>query len=184
MVFCYRNFMKLIPSLTSSVSHTMIPDSDHIPFKTTSNSIHCPQRQLSCSCHEMQCTLVGVHTRAHVCVWVCVPSCFSRVWLFAAPWTVAHQATLSMGFSRQKYYSGLPHPPSGDLPDPGIEPTSLTSLALAGGFFTTSTTWEAPKSNIAFCYIQVLKVETYIYTYMYIYNSFVLKSKTHILVII
>ena len=81
MVFCHRNFMKLIPSLISSVSHTVIPDSDHIPFKTTSNSIHCPQRQLSCSCHEMQCTLVGMHACARVRVWVCVPSCFSCVWL-------------------------------------------------------------------------------------------------------
>ncbi|ELR59118.1 hypothetical protein M91_19475, partial [Bos mutus] len=51
-----------------------------------------------------------------------------------------HQAPLSIGFSRQKYWSGLPHPASGDLPDPGIKPMSLTSPALAGGYFTTSTT--------------------------------------------
>ena len=48
-----------------------------------------------------------------------------------------------MGFSRQEYWSGLPCPPPGDLPDPGMEPTSLTSPALAGGLFTTSATWEA-----------------------------------------
>ena len=59
------------------------------------------------------------------------------------PWTVAHQAPLSMGFSKQKYWSGLPYHPPGDLPDPGIEPASPTSSALAGGFFTTSATWEA-----------------------------------------
>ena len=59
------------------------------------------------------------------------------------PWTVARQAPLSMGFSRQEYWSGLPFPPSGDLPDPGIKPVSLTSPVLAGGFFTTSATWEA-----------------------------------------
>ena len=47
-----------------------------------------------------------------------------------------------MGFSRQEYWSGLPCPPPGDLPDSGIEPVSLTSAALVGGFFTTSTTWE------------------------------------------
>ena len=47
-----------------------------------------------------------------------------------------------MGFSRQEYWSGLPCPPAGDLPDPGIELESLTSPALAGGFFTTSATWE------------------------------------------
>ena len=48
----------------------------------------------------------------------------SRVWLFATPWTVAHQASLSMGFSRQEYWSGLPFPSPGDLPDPGIKPKS------------------------------------------------------------
>ena len=53
---------------------------------------------------------------------------------FATPWTVAHQAPLSTGFPRQEYWSGLPFPSPGDLPDPGIEPMSP---ALAGGFFTT-----------------------------------------------
>ena len=51
-------------------------------------------------------------------------SSFSHVWLFATPWTVACQATQSMGFSRQEYWSGLPCPPPGDLPDPGIKPVS------------------------------------------------------------
>ena len=60
------------------------------------------------------------------------------------PWTVAHEASLSMGFSRQEYWSGLSFPPPGDLPDPGITPTSLASPALAGRFFTTGATWEAP----------------------------------------
>ena len=55
---------------------------------------------------------------------------FSHVCLFATPWTVACQAPLSMGFSRQEYWSGLPCPSPGDLPDPGIEPASLVSLAL------------------------------------------------------
>ena len=58
-------------------------------------------------------------------------------------WTVAPQALLSLGFFRQEYWNGLPCPPPGDLPIPGIEPASLTSPALAGGFFTTSATWEA-----------------------------------------
>ena len=52
-------------------------------------------------------------------------------------------SSVFLGFSRQEYWGGLWFPSPGDLPDPGIEPTSLTSLALAGGFFTTSTTWEA-----------------------------------------
>ena len=61
-----------------------------------------------------------------------------------AQWTIACQIPLSMEFSRQGYWSGLSFPTPGDLCDPGIEPTSLVSPALAGGFFTTSTTWEAP----------------------------------------
>ena len=55
---------------------------------------------------------------------------------FATPWTVARQAPLLMGFPRQEYWSGLPFPSPGDLPDPGIKPTSLGPPALAGGFFT------------------------------------------------
>ena len=58
----------------------------------------------------------------------------NRVRLFETPWIVACQAPLSMGFSRQEYWNGLPCTPPGDLPDPGIEPTSLVSPALAGGF--------------------------------------------------
>ena len=61
---------------------------------------------------------------------VCVLSCFSHVQLFATPWIVARQAPLSMGFSRQEYWSGLPFPSPGDLPNPGIEPTSPVSPAL------------------------------------------------------
>ena len=73
----------------------------------------------------------------------CVLSCFSRVWLFAILRTVAHQAPLSMGFPRQEYQSGLRYLPPGDLSDPGIDPTSLMSSALAGKFFTTNAIWEA-----------------------------------------
>ena len=57
--------------------------------------------------------------------------------------TVARQAPLSIGFLRQECWSGLPFPPLGDLPDAGIEPMSLRSPALAGGFFATSAAWEA-----------------------------------------
>ena len=60
----------------------------------------------------------------------CVLTRFSRVRLFATLWTVARQAPLSMGFSRQEYWSGLPCPPPGDLPDPGIEPKSPVVPAL------------------------------------------------------
>ena len=67
----------------------------------------------------------------------------SHVLLFVTAWTVALQALLSLGFPRQEYWSGLPFPPLGNLSDPGTEPVSLMSPALVGGFFTTSTTWEA-----------------------------------------
>ena len=63
---------------------------------------------------------------------------FSLVQLFATPSSVAHQAPLSMAFSRPEYWSGLPFPPPEELPNPGIEPASLRSPALAGGFFITS----------------------------------------------
>ena len=66
---------------------------------------------------------------------------FSCVQLFVTLWSLACQAPLSMGFSRQEYWSGLPCPPPEDLPDPGTELESLTSPALAGGFFTTSVTF-------------------------------------------
>ena len=67
---------------------------------------------------------------------------FSPVPLFVTLWTVAHQAPLSMGFSRQEYWSELPCPPPGDRHNPGIEPASLVSPTLAGRFFTVSATWE------------------------------------------
>ena len=60
----------------------------------------------------------------------CVLSHFSRVWFYVTPWTVALRAPLSMGFSRQEYWSGLPYPLSGDLPNPGIQPVSSASPAL------------------------------------------------------
>ena len=68
---------------------------------------------------------------------------FSHVRLFVIPWTVAHQVPLPVGFSRQEYWSGLPCPPSGDLPESGIKPKSLMSSALTGRFLNTSATWEA-----------------------------------------
>ena len=68
----------------------------------------------------------------------CALGRFSRVWLFATPWTVARQAPLSMAFSRQEYLSGLPHPPPGHPPRPGVKPATLMSPTFASGFFTTS----------------------------------------------
>ena len=68
---------------------------------------------------------------------MCVLSCSVVSDSFETPWTVACQAPLTMEFSRLEYWSELPFPPPGDLPNPGIKPTSLTSPALAGRFFST-----------------------------------------------
>ena len=77
---------------------------------------------------------------------------FSWVQLFATPWTVAHQAPLSMGFSRQEYRLGCYALLQGLLPDPGIEPTSLMFPVLASGFFTT------PKCLWRICMFQRFQV--------------------------
>ena len=73
----------------------------------------------------------------------------SHAGLFVTLWAIAYQAPLSMGFSRQDHWSGMPFPSSGHLPDSGIEPTSPASPALSGRFFTTSASWEALSSNEA-----------------------------------
>ena len=80
----------------------------------------------------------------YVCV--CMISPFSRVPILCN--TMDCSPPGSMGFSRQEYWSAFPCPSPGDLPDPGIEPQSLTSPALADRFFTTSATWEAPEWSI------------------------------------
>ena len=86
--------------------------------------------------HSVSSYLLGcvrMHTRS-------LPLCVTL-----RPHGLARQAPLSMGLSRQECWSGLPCPPPEDLLDPGIEPVSLMSPALASGFFTTSATWETPK---------------------------------------
>ena len=79
-----------------------------------------------------------------VCVCVCV---LSHVRLFATTWTVARQAPLSVEFSRHKYWNWLPFLTPGHYANPGIEPVSLRSPALAGGFFTISATWRSQRVN-------------------------------------
>ena len=83
----------------------------------------------------------------HSLLFPLVLSCFSCFLLFLTLWTVASQGPLSMGFSRQEYWSGPFHSP-GDLPYSGIEPKTLMSPALAGGFFTTSAIGEAPTFSL------------------------------------
>ena len=96
------------------------------------------------------------------------------------PRTVACQAPLSMGFSKQEHWSGLPCPSPGDLPDPGIEPAALKPPALSGRFFTTRATWEAQQllaqSNKATVYINTSNgkflrslMNIYISTHTHIY---------------
>ena len=83
-------------------------------------------------------------------------SCFGPVWLFATLWTVGAQAPLPMGFSRQEYWSGLPYPTPEYLPNPGLKPMSRMSPALAGRFFTTSTTWEVLREKNSFLFVYLL----------------------------
>ena len=86
------------------------------------------------ACHHLA-------SRHCLCVCACLPSCFSCFRLFATLRTVARQAPLSVGCSRQGHWSGFSFPPPRDLPNPGLEPVSLKSPVLSGGFFTASTTW-------------------------------------------
>ena len=81
----------------------------------------------------------------------CYAQSLSRVQLFATLWTLALQAPLSIGFSRQEYWRGLPCPSPGELPDPGIKLASTVSPALAGRFFYHWATWEAPGSYVQGC---------------------------------
>ena len=89
---------------------------------------------------------------------MCVLSHIQSCLTLCGPWIVAHQAPLSMGFPRQEYWSELPFPPPGALPDPGIEPPLPASPALAGGLCTT----EPPKT----CYKH--KVENFIKLRLYL----------------
>ena len=105
--------------------------------------------------HHTQTKLPGGSVETHVCplmkAWrqsglgsglahLCMCACsVAQAWLFATPWTVARWAPLSMGFSGQEYWSGLPCPPPGDLPDPEIEPAFPASPAL-----WVVVSWELP----------------------------------------
>ena len=83
---------------------------------------------------------VGQQSDSSIYVCACMHSC-SVTSNSARPWTIAHKTPVSMRFFQQEYWSGLPFPILGYLPNPGMEPMSLMSPALAGGLFTTNTTW-------------------------------------------
>ena len=87
--------------------------------------------------HSLSCPSTALSLFQHQCVCMCAQS-LSHVQLFATPQTVAHQALLSIEFSKQEYWSGLPFPSLGNLLHPVIKSLSLGSPALAGRFFTTS----------------------------------------------
>ena len=94
-------------------------------------------------CYSTSCELIRLNLEATFV------QLLSLVQLFVTPWTVARQAPLSMGFSRHEYWSGLPFPPPGDLPNPGFEPESLA--IPAGGLFTTVDrgAWQATVHGVA-----------------------------------
>ena len=104
------------------------------PSITTFQLFHKCNLELTANATEFSFLLLCMCSVTQLCPILGIPK----------SWTVACQAPLSMGFPRQEYRSGLSCPPPGDLPDPGIKPMSHASSALAGGFFTTSITWEAP----------------------------------------
>ena len=83
---------------------------------------------------------------------MCILSRFSRVQLCATPWTVAHQASLPMEFSRQEDWSGLPFPPLGDLPDTGIKPASPASPTLQADSLLLNNWRNSPKCYILFLF--------------------------------
>ena len=95
---------------------------------------------MSIFCHHSSPSDIQTHSLTYIPTKV---RHFSRVRLFVTLQTIAHQTPLSMGFSRQEYWSGLPCPFPGDLPNPRTEPASLVSPVLTSGFFITSATWEA-----------------------------------------
>ena len=112
--------------------------------------VFSPRAALWCAEELVLFEIIIRNVRASYSHVVCVcAQLLSGVWLFTTPWTVAHQAPLSMGFPRQEYWSGLPCPPPGNLPNPGIKPTSLVSPILTGGFFAS----KPPGKSISILYL-------------------------------
>ena len=141
-------------SLSPSVSlnHSAPP---HLPCDELSHTLRCLIiLDVASYKSKFVCLLVcpwwslsdGLYQRLYVrlCACACMLSCFSCTWLFAISKTVTCQTPLSMGFSRQEYWSGLPFPSPRDLPDLGIEPVSPMAPTLARGFFYHWATWKAP----------------------------------------
>ena len=128
---------------------------------------------------------LGYSSVIHICVCMyacCVLSCFSHVHLVATPWAVALQASLSMGLPRQEYRSGMPYPPPGDLPDPGIKP-SVSPASQADSLLVShgGSLWVCLCVCVCVCIyiyihthresvcIHIYQMCIYIYIYIYVY---------------
>ena len=127
---------------------------------------HCFNEKASCSKAKYSMSLKCIwllRIKVKICLTIFVMflslcARFSRAQLFVIPWTVACQAPLTMGFSRQEHWSGLPRPPPGDLLDPGIEPESSLAPEFAGEFFTT----EPPGRPYVCIYRHIYRASSYI----------------------
>ena len=126
------------------LSHNPKTDQDYsFDISKSSKSWHMINELFSDKC------IITIRDKVGCSIFVHAQS-FSPIWLFAVPWTVSHHAPLFMEFSRQEYWSGLPFPMPGDLPDLGMEPMSPAFPTLAGRFFTTEL------SGKPFCSIYLL----------------------------
>ena len=155
-IFCIRNYGKF-QLLDSSIPEIR-------PTNLLSTGTRCTSLTIYL-CVYLYIKIYGPDIYLNYILHVHVLSRFSCVQLFATDWTITHQATLSVGFFRQEYQSGLPCPPPGDLPDPGIKAGPLASPALAGRFFTTSVIWEAHCLHVSF-HIYIINIT---YTYISLY---------------
>ena len=170
--------IEILVSLRNLLTFYEIQPKDHNRYSTKSFSVrHTVDiflRQPPEQCPET--TIPKNFSSAKITLGCAVLSHFSRVWLFATPWTVACQATLSMWFSRQEYWSGLPFSSLGDPPDPGIKTTiKTTSPALAGRFFTIPT--REAHDQILYACILYRHIILYIYMYIYTQNTYTLIYK-------
>ena len=123
------------------------PDSTRATHRTPSTSSFSLPFQL----FEKKNICLFIESNRMTWIVMCVLSCFSHVQLCETLWAVAHQAPLSMRFSRKEYWSGLPCPPGGDLPNPGVEPMSPPAPALQVDS-SSLTHWGSPCSNICAYY--------------------------------
>ena len=134
---CYLHLSEWLSSTWPQITNAGKDAEKREPSYTVGGNVNC----VTIMKNSME---ISPKIKNRITMCACVLNCFSHVQLFATLCTVACQAPLSMGFSRQEYWSGLSCPPPGDRPNPGMEPVSLMFPALAGRFFTTSATCEAP----------------------------------------